>query len=72
MSADQKTEETAEDNNLTEELRARVPKWMKAAVSKLATHRVLDDADILREAVAEYIERRQPHSRAERKLTAVS
>lgn len=45
-------------NALTEELRARVPDWMKTGVDSLAGNRVLDAADILREAVAEYLERR--------------
>lgn len=55
------------DNVLTDELRARVPKWMKTAVSAVATGRVLDDADVLREAVAEYLDRRKVKPEAETK-----
>src|SRR5690348_4192281 len=46
------------DVNLEAELRARVPKWMKEGVHAVANSRVLDDADILREALAEYLQRR--------------
>lgn len=44
--------------DLAEELRARVPNWMKTAVSGMAKERMLSDADVLREAVAEYLDRR--------------
>lgn len=37
------------------ELRARCPKWMKDAVATVAQDRVLDEADILREALNEYL-----------------
>lgn len=46
-----------DEKGLTAEVRARVPKWMKEGVSALAGDRVLDDADIVREAVVEYLER---------------
>lgn len=52
-------ETAGKDDGLPEELRARVPAWMKDAVQALATDRVLRDADILREAVQEYLERRK-------------
>jgi histidinol-phosphate/aromatic aminotransferase/cobyric acid decarboxylase-like protein len=51
--------ETNGQPELSEELRARVPGWMKTAVTGVANERLLSDADILREAVAEYLERRR-------------
>lgn len=37
------------------EVRARCPKWMKAGVDAVASERVLEGADIVREAVMEYL-----------------
>ncbi len=56
------------DTELTEELRARVPQWMKDAVASVAKERLLKDPDILREAVAEYLERRNKKSRPDGQL----
>ena len=41
------------------ELRARCPDWMKGSVKAVAAARLVSEADILREAVAEYLERRK-------------
>lgn len=41
------------------ELRARCPQWMKDGVQVLAEARLLSEADILREAVTEYLDRRK-------------
>lgn len=54
--------------DLTEEIRARVPQWMKEAVAGVATERLLKDADILREAVTEYLDRRNRKSRPDGQL----
>lgn len=40
------------------EVRARCSKWMKAGVAAVAADRELDDADIVREAVLEYLANR--------------
>lgn len=45
--------------NLDAEVRARVPAWMKNSVDAVAAERLLDGADIVREAVAEYLARRK-------------
>jgi hypothetical protein len=49
---------TVDETALDAELRARVPGWMKSGVEAVAKPRVLQNPDILREAVAEYLERR--------------
>lgn len=49
----------AVSKNLDAEVRARVPAWMKTSVDAVAAERLLDGADIVREAVAEYLARRK-------------
>lgn len=46
------------DNSLTDEVRARVPKWMKLGVKTVKEPRLLEEADIVREALAEYLKNR--------------
>jgi len=50
---------TIQEPTLDAEVRARVPVWMKDSVRAVASERLLDDADIVREAVAEYLLRRK-------------
>jgi len=52
-------------NNKDAEVRARVPQWMKDGVDVVATERLLDGADIVREAIAEYLARRKPANQSE-------
>jgi len=53
--------DAAEDvNDLSVEVRARVPKWMKNGVGIVVNGRTgLGEADIVREAVEEYLSRRK-------------
>ena len=43
------------DDLLTEEVKARVPEGLKTAVAKIAKERHLKPADIIREALREYV-----------------
>lgn len=56
------------DTELTAEIRARVPQWMKDAIAQLAKERLLDNPDIAREALCEYLERRGKRSRPDGQL----
>jgi len=58
-------------NALTAEVRARVPDWMKDAVEALASKRVgAVGADIVREAVSEYLERQKEQPAQPEQVTA--
>lgn len=62
MNAKTKTPPNTENSDLTGELRARVPQWMADSVVTLANERIiagkrLTGADIVREAVSEYLGR---------------
>jgi metal-responsive CopG/Arc/MetJ family transcriptional regulator len=47
------------DTKFTERIQARIPETMLQEIQGMAKQRMLDDSDIFREALAEYIAKRK-------------